>query len=95
MVSTTLPLCTAVVEPDAYQLYDFKNAFRLSGENRCYDPSPAEFIDGLTYDDKDYFTIEETRFLLQIVDPVTLSQMNNSKPIEKRCLGKPGRGGIC
>ena len=70
-VFASLPLLAAVLETQLYSFQDFKRAFESSGENHCRNPRLSEFIDGLTYDDKDYFDVEETRFLLKIVDWAT------------------------
>jgi len=67
-VFATLPLLAAVLETQLYSFRDFKSAFESSGENHCRNPRLSEFIDGLTYDDKDYFDVEETRFLLKLND---------------------------
>ena len=74
----TLPLQTAVLETQVYQLQEFQRAFESSGENHCRNPPLSEFINSLTYDDKDYFTVEETRFMLKFIgfcEPVTDRQL--------------------
>jgi hypothetical protein len=61
-----LPLRTAVITTDVYYLIDFKWAFVHSGENHRDNQHLAKFINGLTYENSGYFTVEETRFLLQL-----------------------------
>ena len=65
----TYPLRTAVLNSDAYELIDFELAFQYSGENHRSDPQFANYFDSLTYDDKNYFTVDEIRFLLEISAP--------------------------
>jgi hypothetical protein len=66
---STYPLRTAVVNSDSYDLVTFTSIFKRSGENHCFDPKLAEYFDSLVYEDKNYFTIAEIRFLLQLLDP--------------------------
>ena len=61
-----LPLQTVVIATDIYELTEFKWAFVHSGENHRRNQHLARFIGCLTYEDSGYFTIEETRFLLQL-----------------------------
>ena len=65
----TYPLRTAVLNSDMYELIDFEVAFQYSGENHRSDPQFANYFDSLTYDDKNYFTVDEIRFLLEISAP--------------------------
>lgn len=39
--------------------------YQQYGENHHRNPQFVEYVKGLTYDDKDYFTVDEMRFLLQ------------------------------
>jgi hypothetical protein len=61
-----LPIMTAVIATDVYSVSEFEWAFVHSGENHCRNQRLARFISSLTYEDSGYFTIEETRFLLQL-----------------------------
>ena len=63
----SLPLRTAVLETQTYSLEGFISAARSRN------PAVSEFMNGLTYEGKDYFTIEESRFLVQLFaccDPI-------------------------
>src|SRR5271169_4480779 len=67
----TLPLRAAV---QATQIYN----------THSQDPSLAEFINSLTYEDSDYFTVEETRFLLKLLGdctPVSEQQLEADRKI--------------
>ena len=66
-VFASLPLLAAVIETQTYSVPEFKSVFQSSDQNHSRNSSLAEFINNLTYDDKDYFIVEETRFLLQLV----------------------------
>lgn len=70
----SLPLITAVVETQAYSV----SALRSASYSLSRKPSLTEFINRLTYHGKDYFTVEESLFLLQLVNrygPVTDEQL--------------------
>jgi hypothetical protein len=64
----TLALRVAVLESQIYDLEDFVALFDFSGKNHSDDIPLSEFFNSLTYDDKDSFTVEETRFLLKFND---------------------------
>jgi len=84
-ISASLPLLAAVLET---QTRDFVRAF---GENHD-SPSLSEFIKALTYDDKDYFTVEEARFLIQLTTwcaPVTDEQLE----ADRQALSREAREG--
>lgn len=88
----TLPLRTAVVETGVYKLQDFEYAFEWSGENHGCNLPLSEFINSLTYDDKDYFTVEETRFMLQFIgfcEPITDKQLE----ADRKALSREARQG--
>ncbi len=65
----TYPLRTAVLNSEAYDLVDFIRTFERSGENHRPNPKFAEYVDSLVYEDKNYFTVDETRFLLRLLAP--------------------------
>ena len=69
---TTYLLCTTVLNSDAYELINFEMGFQYSGENHHSDPQFANYFDSLMYDDKNYFTVDEIRFLLEISAPCEL-----------------------
>lgn len=62
----TLPLRNAVLASQEFSLGFFKWAYANSGADHSSDPDLAAFLAELQYEDKDYFTIEETRFLLEV-----------------------------
>jgi len=66
---TTYPFATAVLNSDAYDLIAFKHTFERYGGNHRSNPCFAKYVDRLVYEDKNYFTIDETRFLLQLLAP--------------------------
>lgn len=85
-VFASLPLATAVLETQSYSLEEFKGAISDYSRNS----SVAEFIDGLKYDGKDYFTIEESRFLLHINNcwtPVTDEQLEADGKVNHQICG--------
>lgn len=65
----TYPLRTAVLNLDAYDLVAFIRIFERSGENHSSNPKFAGYVDSLVYEDKNYFTVDEMRFLLQLLAP--------------------------
>ena len=88
----TLPLRAAVLESQIYDLEDFIASFEYSGKDHSHDLSLSEFINSLTYDDKDYFTVEETRFLLKIIhacDRLTDEQLE----ADRKALSREARQG--
>src|SRR5271167_77838 len=65
----TYPLRTAVLNSDAYtEFRDFELEFEYSGKDLRPNSDFAKYLDSLAYNDKDYFTIEEIRFLLDMSD---------------------------
>ena len=66
---TTYPLRTAVLNSDAYDLVAFRRTFERSGENNRSNPKFEEYVDSLVYEDKSYFTVDEIRFLFQLLAP--------------------------
>jgi len=63
----SFPLRTAVLETQTYSHEGFISAARSRNS------AVSEFMNGLTYEGKDYFTIEESRFLVQLFawyDPI-------------------------
>jgi hypothetical protein len=67
----TFPLHNAVLASHEYSPEFFKWAYANSGANHSEDPDLAAFLAELQYEDKDYFTIEETRFLLKLSGPLS------------------------
>jgi hypothetical protein len=65
-VFATFPLTTAVLKSNDYHSETFKTRFQRSGYNHENSPLLAEFMTRVVYDDQDYFSTEETRFLLQL-----------------------------
>lgn len=91
-VFASLPLLASVVETQTYSVTGFKSAFQCSGQNHSRNSSLAEFINNLTYDDKDYFAVEETRFLLQLLkrcEPVTDERLE----VDQKALSREARHG--
>jgi hypothetical protein len=91
----SLPLRTAVLETQTYSLEGFISA---AGSRN---PAVSEFMNGLTYEGKDYFTIEESRFLVQLFsccDPIkdkkleadlrVLSGVRSSVILQSSCKGR-------
>ena len=77
-ISASLPLLAAVLETQIRSVRDFVRAF---GENHD-NPSLSEFIKALTYDEKDYFTVKEVRFLIQLTTwcaPATDEQLEANR----------------
>ena len=66
---TTYPLRTAVLNSNAYDLVTFTRTFERSGEDHRSNPKFEEYVDSLVYENKNYFTIDEIRFLLQLLAP--------------------------
>jgi hypothetical protein len=76
-IFASLPLLVAVLETQTYSVHEFARTF---GDSHIYSHNPllSEFVNGLTSDDKDYFTVEEARFLIQLTTwcaPVTDEQL--------------------
>ena len=65
----TLPLCNAVLSSHKFNPEFFKWAYANSGPNHSSYRRLAAFLAELQYEDKDYFTVEETRFLLKLSGP--------------------------
>lgn len=65
----TYPLRTAVLNSNAYDLEAFTRTFERFGEGHRSNPKFVEYVDSLVYEDKNYFTIDEIRFLLQLLSP--------------------------
>ena len=65
----TYPLRMAVQKSHAYDLVAFRRTFDRSGQNHRSDPKFAEYVDSLVYEDKNFFTVDEIRFLLQLLAP--------------------------
>jgi hypothetical protein len=63
------PLVTANLETFEYDPATFTLSFSLSGENHSRDPTLSNYLSGLEYEDKDYFTVNELRFLMQLSAP--------------------------
>ena len=59
-------LCTAVLATDVYSLSSFKRAFLSAGDDHCNDPKLQKFLELVSYEDSDYFSFSEIRFLLQL-----------------------------
>ena len=49
--------------------YDLVGIFERSGQNHLLNPKFAEHVDSLVYEDENYFKVDETRFLLQLLAP--------------------------
>jgi hypothetical protein len=62
----TYCLRTAILATDVYTLSSFKRAFLSSGDDHCDDPKLQKFLKLIPYEDSDYFSVSETRFLLQL-----------------------------
>jgi len=56
----TCPLLTAVLNSDIYDLEAFKK--RVREELRISDSGLADYVNGLTYEDKNYLTVDETQW---------------------------------
>ena len=63
--SVTLPLRTALFDHD-YDYSDFKCRFRFSGTDHEDDLTLRDFMEKLIYDESDYFTTEELRFVIHV-----------------------------
>jgi hypothetical protein len=63
----TYCLRTAILATDVYTVSSFKRAFLSSGDDYCDDPKLEKFLELVPYEDSDYFSFAETRFLLQLV----------------------------
>jgi len=62
----TYCLGTAVLATDVYTLSSFERAFLSSGDDHRDDPKLQKFLKLVPYEDSDYFSVSETRFLLQL-----------------------------
>ena len=62
----TYCLRIAVVATEVYTFSSFKRAFLSSGDNQCNDPKLQKFLELVPYEDSEYFSFSETRFLLQL-----------------------------
>jgi len=62
----TYRLGTVVSATDVYTFESFKQSFLASGDNHCKDPRLQKFLETISYEDSDYFSIPEIRFLLQL-----------------------------
>ena len=65
----TYPLRIAVLKADQYEFPDVERKLKYSRANHISDPEFANYFNGLTYEDKDYFSVEEIRFLFQLSAP--------------------------
>jgi hypothetical protein len=74
-VFSVYPLLTAVLNSDVYDLEVFEKEY----DNYTPNSEFADYVNGLKYEDKRYFTIDETRFLLKLVAPC---QVLNEHQIE-------------
>jgi len=63
------PLRTAVLDSCTYDPGTFSRVFSRSGENHCLNPTLTEYLSTLEYEDKEYFTVDETRFLMNLSAP--------------------------
>ena len=62
----TYCLRTAVTATDVYTSTSFVRAFLRSGDRQCNDPKLKKVLELVEYEDSDYFSFSEIRFLLQI-----------------------------
>ena len=62
----TYRLRTVVSATDVYTFESFKQAFLASGDNHCKNPKLQKFLETISYEDSDYFSIPEIRFLLEL-----------------------------
>ena len=62
----TYRLRTVISATDVYTFESFKQVFLASGDNHCKNPRLQKFLETISYEDSDYFSIPEIRFLLQL-----------------------------
>jgi hypothetical protein len=62
----TYCLRTVVSATDVYTFSTFKQCYTASGENHANNPKLRKFLETVSYEDSDYFSISEIRFLLQL-----------------------------
>jgi len=65
----TYTLRIAVLKADQYDFADVERKLKYSPANHISDPEFANYFNGLTYEDKNYFSVEEIRFLFQLSAP--------------------------
>ena len=67
------PLFTAVLNSDRYDLYTFKLRYqsfaRNPGITETNFPGFTDYINNLSYEDKNYFSVEERAFLMDMESP--------------------------
>jgi len=65
-IFASMPLHIAVLESEIYDLELFSGPIIFLDPDEDHEPEPADIINNLTYDNKDYFTVKEIWFLLQL-----------------------------
>lgn len=59
----------ALLKSDQYDFIDVERTLESSPANHISDPESANHFNGITYEDKDYFSVKEIGFLFQLSAP--------------------------